>query len=355
MRPLILIVVTCLLAEPALGQRFSIGTASAGPGETAFGTIEVPAGIDSGTSIAVAVVRGARPGPTLALVAGSHGTEYASIVALQQLIGQLDPGLMAGTVIVVPLVNVPSFRQMTVHLNPVDGRNMNRLYPGNPRGTQTERALALLVEQVVRPAQVVVDLHGGDLDEDLRPYSYWFRGGDAAQDAASRELALAFGLDHVIVQDLDLSNPATRGNLGGYALSLGKTAFIAEAGRSGTVEPEDVSRLVDGVLNVMGVLRMIDRAVRPLEQPVWLDAGARVAAEGDGVFFATIGGGSYVSEGMTVGLLTDFLGRPTGEVRAPASGVVTFIRGVPSVWRGATLVNVGRVLKGPPPYQRPVR
>jgi predicted deacylase len=254
---------------------------------------------------------------------------------------------------VVPLVNLFSFRQMTVHLNPVDSKSMNRLYPGNPSGTQTERTLALVAEQVVKPAQVVVDLHGGDLDEDLRPYSYWFRTGNASQDSASRELALAFGLDHIIVQDFDLTNPASRGNLGGYALSLGKTAFVAEAGRTGTVEPEDVSLLIDGVLNVMGALKMIDRPTQAVAHPVWLDGGARLAAEADAMFFASVGRGSYVSEGMRVGVLTDFLGRQTGEVKAPASGVVTFIRGVPSVWKGATLVNVGRVLVEPGAYRKP--
>jgi predicted deacylase len=342
-----------LFAAPALAQHFSVGTARAARGETAFGAIEVPAGSDAGTTIPVAVVNGARSGPVLALVAGSHGTEYASIVALQRLLPRLDARQIAGTVIVVPLVNAASFREMTVHLNPVDKKNMNRLFPGNARGTQTERALALLAEQVVRPADVVVDLHGGDIDEELRPYSYWFRGGNAAQDSASRALALAFGLDHIIVQDVNLDSPASRGNLSGYTLSLGKTALVAEAGRSATVLSDDVSALVEGTLNAMSVLRMIDRPVPPLEHPVWLDGGARVAAEGDGMFFATVSRGSYVSEGMVVGTLTDFLGRTTADVRAPASGVVTFIRGVPSIWAGATLVNVGRVLPGPPPYRRP--
>lgn len=344
-----------LLASPAMAQEFVVGSASAPRGRIAFGAITVPPGPDSGTTIPVAVVHGARPGPVLALVAGSHGTEYASIVALQQLIGRLDPEAIAGTVVVAPLINAASFRQMTVHLNPTDRKNMNRLYPGDRAGTQTPRALALVAEQIVKPADGVVDLHGGDLDEDLRPYSYWFRGGNAAQDSAGKALALAFGLDHIIVQDVDLASPAGRGNLSGYALSLGKTVLVSEAGRSGTVEPGDVTVLVDGVLNVMAALRMITRPVRPLEHPVWLDGGARVAAEGDGMFFARVARGSTVSEGMVLGVLTDFLGRVTADVHAPASGVVTFIRGVPSIWRGATLVNVSRVLTEVPPYRPPAR
>jgi len=345
-------------AVPAAAQQdphatVTVGTAVAKRGQLAYGAIRVPAAADSGTNLPVAVVNGARPGPVIALVAGSHGTEYTSIVALTRLIARIDPRTLAGTVIVAPLVNVASFNQMTVHINPVDGKGMNRLYPGDPAGTQTQRALAAVAEQVVKPADVIVDLHGGDLDEDLRPYSYWFRSGTAAQDSASRVLALAFGLDHIIVHDFDLSDAASRRNLGGYALSLGKTVLVAEAGHSGVVAPDEVQLLVDGTLNVLGALRMIDRTVAPVAHPVWLDASTSLTADSAGMFYATVARGSYVAEGMAVGYTTDYLGRLTGQVRSPTAGVVTFIRGVPSMWKGATLVTIGRVLPDVPPYRKP--
>ncbi len=333
----------------------TVGTAVARRGETAYGAIIVAPGVDSGTAIPVAVVYGTRPGPVLAVIAGSHGTEYTSTVALTRLIARLDPKTIAGTVIIAPLLNLASFRQMTVHANPVDGKGMNGQYPGDASGTQTQRALAAVADQIIKPADVILDLHGGDLDEDLRPYAYWFRGGVAAQDSAGKALALAFGLDHIIILDMDLTSPVSRRNVGGHALALGKTVVIAEAGRSGIVLSDDVAALIDGTLNVMGALRMLDRPVRLVEHPVWLDAGARVAGDGDGMFYATVGRGTFVTEGMPIGYTTDFLGRRTGEVRAPASGVVTFIRGVPSMWKGATLVNIGRVLPEPPPYAKPTR
>ena len=125
----------------------------------------VAAGVDSGTRIAVAVVNGARPGPVLAVVSGAHGTEYASIVAVSRLIDQIDPATLAGTVILIPLVNVASFEQKVPHVNPIDRKSMNRFYPGNPAGTQTERASDLITRQVVEQSDHLIDLHGGDLDE----------------------------------------------------------------------------------------------------------------------------------------------------------------------------------------------
>ncbi len=117
--------------------------------QTVTGFIEVSVGSDVGTNIPVAVIRGPKPGPTLALVAGAHGTEYPSIIALEKLIQELNPAAMSGTVIIVPLVNIASFEQKVPHVNPVDGKSMNRFYPGNPNGTQTERASWAMTKQVV--------------------------------------------------------------------------------------------------------------------------------------------------------------------------------------------------------------
>ena len=216
MRPIALLPAALLLAaNTGFSQQFAplkVGTSTASPGATSYGAISIPAGSDSALKIAVAVIRGTKPGPTVAFVSGSHGTEYTSIIAMQRLIGRIDAKQLSGTVIIAPLLNVASFTSMTPHVNPIDRKGMNSSYPGDANGTQTDRALAAVAKEIVGPADVVVDLHGGDLDEDLRPYSYWYRGGKAAQDSAGLKLVMAFGLDHVIVSDVDQPHrpPAVR-------------------------------------------------------------------------------------------------------------------------------------------------
>ena len=239
---------------------FTVGTATAVRGQKAYGFLEVPAGVDAGTRIAVAVVHGAKPGPVFAIVSGAHGTEYASIVAVSKLVQMLDPAQVSGTVILVPLVNVPSFEQKVPHVNPVDGKSMNRFYPGKADGTQTERASFLITREVVEKCDHLIDLHGGDLDEDLRPYSYWTKTGNAAQDATSREMVLAFGLDHIIISTDRPKDPAASRYLENNATTRGKPSITVEAGRAGTVEPEDVAALVDGCLSVMRYLKMLPGA-----------------------------------------------------------------------------------------------
>ncbi len=324
---------------------FKVGTAAASRGRTATGIIAVPPGSDAGTNIPVAVVHGAKPGPVLALVAGAHGTEYASIVALEKMIPLIDPLQVSGTVIIVPLVNVASFEQKVAHLNPVDGKSMNRLYPGKPDGTQTERASYLMTKEVVEQCDHLIDLHGGDLDESLRPYSYWTVTGNQKQDDMSREMVLAFGLDTIIISADRPKDPAQSRYLENTASTRGKASLTAEAGHAGTVETDDVNLLVNGCLNVMRYLRMIPGVARTVENPVWVERIAGITSDQTGMFYPSVKRGTYVEKGMLVGYVTDYVGQTLLDARAPEAGIVLYIRAVPSMTKGETIANIGVVKK----------
>jgi predicted deacylase len=332
-------------AEPTV---FTVGTASAAEGREATGTINVPAGVDPALHIPVAVFHGAWPGPALALVAGSHGTEYASILALEKLIGRLDPTELTGTVIIVPLINIPSFEGKVVHVNPVDGKSMNRYYPGRPDGTQSERAAFAITREVVERCDYLIDLHGGDLDENLRPYSYWAKTGNERQDGISRAMVLAFGLDHIIIATDRSKDPNNSRYLETTASVRGKPAITVEAGRAGRVESGDVDALFNGCLNVMRQLKILPGTATPVEHPVWIEKVITVSSDHSGVFYPKVDRGTYVDAGMRLGLLTDFLGKAIAEPRAPATGVVLFIAALPSMKRGDTIANIGVVAARPP-------
>jgi uncharacterized protein len=344
--PTLFLVISSLCA---FGQQnsFTVGTATAAPGHKATGYIEVPAGVDAATQIPVAVIRGSNPGSVLALVSGAHGTEYASIIALEKLIQALDPAQVSGTVVIVPLVNVQSFLQKVPHLNPVDGKSMNRFYPGKADGTQTERALFLMTKEVVDRSDYLVDYHGGDLDENLRPYSYWPKTGNEKQDAVTRDMALAFGLDHIIVVTDRPKDPNGSRYLDNTANTRGKPAIAVEAGYSGTVEPQDVQVLVDGTFNMMRYLKMLPGPAPVVEHPVWIGRVDSIASDQTGFFYPQVQRGTYVEQGMKVGYVTDYFGNIVLEARAPASGVVLYICGVPSMKKGDTIANIGEITKNP--------
>ena len=226
---------------------------------------------------------------------------------------------------------------------------------GDPSGTQSPRTLAIMLQQIIVPADVVVDLHGGDLDENLRAYSYWNRTGHASQDSASLRLVRAFGMSTVLVTNVNIDGPNAGRPYGGYALKNGKTLLVAEAGRTGTVAPTDVAALVNGSLNVLDALHMIKHPSTPVAQIEWLEGpGKTITADSAGMFFASVDRDTRVTAGQVVGYTTDFLGHKTGDVRAPIDGLVTYIRGVPSMWPKAVLFGVIPVMPGaPPPWQAP--
>ena len=321
----------------------TVGTASAGPGQKVNGVLEVPAGVDAGTNIPVTVVNGAKPGKVLALVSGAHGTEYVSIIAIEKLISQLDPAQLTGTVILVPLVNIASFEQKVPHVNPVDNKSMNRFYPGKADGTQTERASYLITKQIVDRCDYLIDYHGGDLDESLRPYAYWGPTGHAEQDRISKEMVLAFGLDHIIIWSERPTDPNATRYLDNTATVRGKPSIVVEAGHAGTVEPQDVALLVSGTLSTMRALKMLAGEPHVIENPVWIEKLSDVLADGPGIWYPLVQRGTYVSAGMKVGIITDYFGKVIAEPRAPVSGVVLHVNAVPSLKKGDNIADIGVV------------
>jgi hypothetical protein len=346
--------IVCLLSliafcsASAMAQNsFTVGTATAGPGQKATGTLEIAAGVDAATSIPVVVIRGTKPGPVLALVSGAHGTEYASIIALEKVIQTLDPTQVSGTVIILPLVNLASFEQKVPHVNPVDGKSMNRFYPGKQDGTQTERVSYAITKQVVERCDYLVDYHGGDIDENLRPYAYWPKSGDAKHDAITRDMVLAFGLDHIIIWSDRPKDPAASRYLDNTANTRGKPAIAVEAGYSGTVQTDDVALLANGTMSLMRYLKMLPGPPAMVEHPVWFGKVDTVASDQPGIFYPLVQRGTYVEPGMKIGYVTDYFGKTIYEAHAPAAGVVLYICAVPSMKKGDTVANIGEITTNP--------
>jgi predicted deacylase len=324
-----------------------IGSATAHAGQKATGFIQVPAGVDAAVDIPVIVINGAKPGPKLAIVAGAHGTEYASIIALEKLAQSTDAAGLSGTLIVVPLINLASFAQKVPHLNPVDGKNMNRMYPGKADGTQTERASWAIAKQVVEKCDYLIDFHGGDLDENLRQYSYWPQTGKEQFDATSRGMVLAFGMDHIIIQRNQSAATAGATSISRFAEDSGKPTIIAEAGRAGTTDASDVDALVQGAVNVMRHLKMLPGAVKPVEHPLWIGPISTLRSDQDGIFYPLVVPEAYVSQGMRIGYVTDYFGNKISDVTTPVSGVVIYVCAVPSMRKGDTAAYIGEIATAP--------
>jgi predicted deacylase len=210
-------------------------------------------------------------------------------------------------------------------------------------GTQTDRVSYIITKQIVERCDYLIDLHGGDLDENLRPYSYWTISGNEKVDRISREMALAFGLDHIIIQTDFPRDPAASRYLSNTALTRGKPAAIAEAGYAGTVEPGDVNALAWGSENIMRYLKMLPGDAPFVQNPVWIEKVETVTSDQEGIFYPVVNRGNYVVAGTEIGYVTDYFGKTTQVVRSPVAGVVLYVCALPTMNKGGTVSNIGVV------------
>ncbi|MFN0110443.1 MAG: succinylglutamate desuccinylase/aspartoacylase family protein [Blastocatellia bacterium] len=323
---------------------FTVGKITAQPGETKSGMIEVPAGKDAATQIPVSVIHGAQAGPTLALIGGNHGYEYTPILALQRLLPRLDPKQMAGTVILVHVANMPSFLGRTIYYSPVDGKNLNRVYPGKADGTVSERITLQITKEVIERADYVIDLHCGDGNESLRPYSYWdVKGGSKEVVERSGQLALAFGLARIVMDTERPTDPANSLYCSTTATTRGKPAITIESGGLGATDEESIAQIERGVMSVMRHLKMIEGQPLKVERPMFIDRSEVLRSTETGIFYPLVEKGHTVVKGMLMGYVTDFFGKKIFELRAPFSGEALYILGTPPVSKGEPLAMVGHI------------
>ena len=189
----------------------------------------------------------------------------------------------------------------------------------------------------------LIDYHGGDLDESLRPYAYWAPTGREEQDHISKQMVLAFGLDHIIIWRERPTDPAATRYLDNTAAVRGKPSIVVEAGHAGTVETDDVALLVNGTLSTMRALRMLPGAAHLIENPVWLEKIVDVTGEQLGIFYPLVKRGTFVQAGMKLGTVTDFFGKTGAEPRAPVAGVGLHVNAWPTGKKGDNIANIGVV------------
>ncbi len=285
-------------------------------------------------------VHGREPGAAVLVTAGIHGSEYASIDAAVQLAATLDPAGVRGQILCLPLMNPPAFQERTAYVSPVDNLNLNRVFPGSPRGSFTERLAWSLVQRAMRHADACLDLHGGDLPEALAPFTLHYETGESATDARSRKMASAFGSSSLLVQQLS-AGPIT-GLAAAAAASLGIPAIIAEDGDAGLCAPAAAARLLAGTQNVLRTLDVLDGAVQEHPPPRCFDEFVWIRSRAGGFFKQSVQVGDDVEAGTIIGTIYDFFGKVIETVTASASGKVLFLVISPAMTRDGLVCGIGR-------------
>jgi predicted deacylase len=343
-----LLVVTVVVVFQAISaaaqSSFTVGGATAAPGTTATGTLRIaPRGGDGGTEIPFSIVHGMKAGPVLALVAGTHGMEYAPIIALQRVRTAIDPKTLTGTIVMVHVANMPSYLSRTIYYSPADGKNLNRVFPGNPNGTLSERIAEAITREVIARATHVVDIHCGDGNESLRPYVYWITTGAPEVAEAGKRLALASGFDHIVIDRGRPTDAAKSIYLSNTAILRGKPALTVESGYLGNTDDASIARIERAVAGWLRELGMRSDGPQPVTAPVWIDRNEVLTSGVTGIFYPAVERGHTVGQGALLGRITDFHGTLREEVKAPFAGVVLYVLGTPPISKGEPVAFIGQI------------
>ena len=316
-------------------QSFTLGGLTAEAGEKKSGFVRLSEEI----SLPATIIHGEKAGKTVLITAGVHAAEYVGIQASVELADTLQPELVAGTIVILKVVNRPAFEHRNGSLGLSDGKNLNRVFPGNPDGSEMDRLAAAMVAQVFPVIDYYIDLHSGDAFEQLTPYVYY--AGKAAPEvsAASRKMA-----EQVDVPYMVKSNTATGGAYN-YAASLGIPGILIERGGMGAWTNEEAAstrRDVRNILCSLGIyLSIMDyRTYYPLdvEDVIYQDAAHT------GLWYRSKQAGDIFTQGEVLGEVCDYQGNILEVCIAEYDGVVLYQTASLQVMENTPMIAYGRIV-----------
>ena len=295
----------------------------------AFSVIPVP----------VAVLVSDRPGPTLFLSAGNHGDEYEGQAVLHRLLRHTDPASLRGRLIVLPALNLPAVRAAR-RVSPLDGGNMNRVFPGDPQGGPTWAMAAWVTEHVLSRAAWACDLHSGGSPGHYVPCAYLHWGGDAAFRRRKIAAARAFGAPYTVIA----ATTGARGSMTAECDRKGIVMVATEFGGGAGLDLPTTELARACVQRLLAHAGIVDAA--PAAAPTrflnLLGGESAPMAEVPGLFEPARRMGETVQAGELAGTIwpVTALGAPGVEVRFPVGGLVVVERHTPMVEPGDLLFRV---------------
>ncbi|WP_204163716.1 succinylglutamate desuccinylase/aspartoacylase family protein [Nocardioides solisilvae] len=313
-------------------ESFAIGSVRVRPGsarELELPVTRLVTGAD--VTLPVRVLHGREDGPTVWINAATHGDELVGVEVVRRVLASLSPRTLRGTLIAVPVVNV--LGAMTADRYLPDRRDLNRSFPGSPRGSLAARIAHLMMTEVVAKCSVGIDLHTGS---DRRTNLPQVRAD--LDDPRTRQLAEAFGAPvmlHAKLRD---------GSLRHAAGQVGATVLLYEGGEAWRFDEWAITAGVDGVRRVLAALGMVDAEPGSDDAPPTAGVECResswVRARHTGFLHLDVALGQEVAEGERLGHLSNSFGRTLRVVRARRPGIVVGRTEAPLVNSGDALVHV---------------
>lgn len=287
-------------------------------------------------AIPLTIINGNEDGPTLLITAGIHGGEYPGIAAAMELGKIIEPEHVKGLLIIMHPVNIQGFWARREFIVPEDGKNLNRVFPGDPCGTLADRTAYLISNNFFPLADFYVDMHSGDIHESLHPYVY-YPGLSPEIEKQSRRVARVLDMEFMV------RSMATSGAYN-YAASTGLPSILIERGGAGLCLREDIDAYKEDIRNILRKLGMFALSVKPrhhhprdVENLIYLESLET------GCWMHHMHSGDWVQEGQELGRITDVFGETITTYFAEQTGVVLYVCPALSAPKGTVLCAYGTI------------
>lgn len=291
------------------------------PGEKAHGFIEVGETASTIVKIPVGVINGSESGPKLAITAGIHCTEYEGIEAVCRIYRNIDPTKLKGSLFICFVINTPGFQYGTHYVNPLDNKNMNRFYPGDPNGTITDQMCYVVFNEIIRQGEYHIDAHGGEPVEDMDQFIIYASGVNTKEvEEKAAEMARYYLPKYIHV------NSGRVGNSSSEVGRIGIPSITPEAGAMAAYRDVDIEYHYKGIQNVMKWLGMIEGPPEEPKKdiPVFTTSTYAKVTKG-GIFYPLAKLGDHVQKGDIMAKVKNVFGEVIEEITAPVNGVVAVV------------------------------
>lgn len=310
------------------------GDVNVAPGEQAAAAVVVSESyLGRNISIPIYVWRGLHPGPAVFVTAAVHGDEINGVGAIRHIITEQPFTLDAGTLVLVPVVNVLGFERHSRYLP--DRRDLNRSFPGDPEGSLASRLARTITDSVVDRCDYGIDLHTAA----VRRTNFPNIRGDMKNERVA-DLARAFGAEIIV----DSRGP--RGTLRRSACRNGKPTIILEAGEVWKVERFYIDYAVRGIRNCLIHLGMVHGRIRTPEYAIVADKTTWIRATHGGFLSFHVTPGEFVEQGAAIATNTNLTGQEQNVIEAPVDGMVLGMTTIPSVAPGDPVCHLAYMKSG---------
>lgn len=286
----------------------------------------------------VTILHGEKSGKTVLITAGIHAEEYVGIQSALELSEMLKVQKIAGTVVIVKVVNRKAFELRSGSDSHEDGKNLNRVFPGNRKGTWSERLAYAIEKELLSIADYYIDLHSGDSYEQLTPYVYY--AGAAAKEVVeqSREMAQQADVPYMVGSNVAM------GGCYNYAASLGIPSVLIERGEMGGWTKEESHSTRRDVRNILCHLGIYQgekdyRNYYPLE----VKDMCYQAANEQGLWYPCKKPGDMIQQGDMLGVIKDYEGKILEVCKAEYGGVILYQTGSLQVQESGSVIAYGRI------------